>query len=190
MYNEVWAIYYHKLSTNDNPQHGLCPTGESSWCKYNKLAVSNNNDETYDHKNALPPVVMDTIKPILDDLSHKDLLSKCKHGKTQNPNESVNNLIWSRIPKGNFVGLNTLKIGVLDAVVTFNDGAKVLSEMGIVPGFNAIAAFAKADSDRLKKAERAVLQLTKEARQKRRAQKRKKDDEEEAANPSYGPGEF
>lgn len=132
--------------------------------------MKNDNNETYDHENALHPVVMETKKPIFEDLSHKDLISKCKHGTTQNPNESLNNVIWSSIPKGNFVGLNTLKIGVLYADITFNDGvmrrAKVLSEMGIVPRLNAIAAFTKADGDRLKKAERAVLQLTKEARQK------------------------
>jgi hypothetical protein len=29
----MWAMYFHKLSTNKNPQHGLCP--QDSWCKYN-----------------------------------------------------------------------------------------------------------------------------------------------------------
>lgn len=121
-------------------------------------------------------------------------MSKCKHGKTQNPNESLNNVIWSRISKSNFVVLNTLKKRVIDAVITFNDGAmgraKVLKDMGIVPGFNAIVGFMKADGDRIKKAERAVLQLTKEARQKRRAIKRKSEDGEMLDVSAYAPGEF
>lgn len=41
------------------------------------------------------------------------------------------------------MGLNTLKIGAMDAVITFNDGtvgrARVLKRLGIVPGFIAIA---------------------------------------------------
>lgn len=55
----------------------------------------------------------------------------------QNPNESLNNIIWSRVPKTNFVGRNTVKIGAMDAVITFNNGtvgrARVLKELGIVP---------------------------------------------------------
>lgn len=41
------------------------------------------------------------------------------------------------------MGLNTLKIIAMDAGITFNDEtvgrARVLKELGIVPGFNAIA---------------------------------------------------
>ncbi|GFT56013.1 uncharacterized protein TNCV_3116991 [Trichonephila clavipes] len=75
----IWAIYFHKLSTEDNPQHALCPL-------------------------------------------EKDLLKKCLHGRTQNPNESFNKCIWERIPKTVFVGIETLKFGVMDAVICFNDG--------------------------------------------------------------------
>lgn len=39
------------------------------------------------------------------------------------------------------------------------------------PGFHAIAGFAKADMERVNKAEVAVLQLTKEVSQKRRAKR-------------------
>ncbi|GFW42593.1 uncharacterized protein TNCV_4257871 [Trichonephila clavipes] len=31
MKRAIWAIYFHKLSTEDNPQHALCPLGEDSW---------------------------------------------------------------------------------------------------------------------------------------------------------------
>lgn len=26
------AIYYHKISTDDNPQHQYCPTPKNTWC--------------------------------------------------------------------------------------------------------------------------------------------------------------
>ncbi|EFN81483.1 hypothetical protein EAI_00036, partial [Harpegnathos saltator] len=34
MTTAIWATYYHKRSTNANPQHMYCPPGTSSWCKY------------------------------------------------------------------------------------------------------------------------------------------------------------
>ncbi|GFX12786.1 uncharacterized protein TNCV_3437601 [Trichonephila clavipes] len=30
MSKSIWAIYFHKLSTDENPQHALCPMGEES----------------------------------------------------------------------------------------------------------------------------------------------------------------
>lgn len=30
----VWAMYYHKSSTNKNPEHNFCPGGAESWSKW------------------------------------------------------------------------------------------------------------------------------------------------------------
>ena len=32
MENAVMAIWHHSQSTDDSPDHGLCPEGEDSWC--------------------------------------------------------------------------------------------------------------------------------------------------------------
>ncbi|GFT20849.1 uncharacterized protein TNCV_941941 [Trichonephila clavipes] len=56
------------------------------------------------------------------DLANPELLKKCLHGGTQNPNESVNNVIWSRVPKKTFVQLEVLSLGIYDAVSSFNMG--------------------------------------------------------------------
>ncbi|GFV97803.1 uncharacterized protein TNCV_2021181 [Trichonephila clavipes] len=118
MKRAIWAIYFHKLSTEDNPQHALCPLGEDSW-----------------------------------DLTEKDLLKKCLHGRTQNPNESFNKCIWERIPKTVFVGIETLKFGVMDAVICFNDGyvsrIKVFEALGIKPGYNTERALLIIDNKRI-----------------------------------------
>ncbi|GFU63431.1 uncharacterized protein TNCV_44771 [Trichonephila clavipes] len=36
MKQAIWAIFFHKISTDLNPQHGLCPLVDDSWCGYNR----------------------------------------------------------------------------------------------------------------------------------------------------------
>ncbi|GFU61129.1 uncharacterized protein TNCV_763891 [Trichonephila clavipes] len=123
MKRAIWAIYFHKPSTEDNPQHALCPLGEDSCEK----SVSG---------------------------SHREgLIEKCLHGRTQNPNESFNKCIWERIPKTVYVGIETLKFGVMDAVICFNDGyvsrIKVFEALGIKPGYNTERALLIIDNKRI-----------------------------------------
>lgn len=116
----VWAIYFHKLSTDAKPQHGLCPKEPSSWCGYNRSLVE--GSETYSHKHNIPEAVMDVLKPVFKALSDQALLRKCLHGRTQNTNESLNQLIWCRCPKTTFVSADTVKTATNDAVAYYNDG--------------------------------------------------------------------
>jgi hypothetical protein len=78
---------------------------------------------------------MDAIRPVFRDLSGVDLLKKYFHGKTHNPNEHVNSVIWTRISKTVFVRPDTLKLWVYDAVLCFNDGVAkrndVLNILGV-----------------------------------------------------------
>ncbi|GFU77054.1 uncharacterized protein TNCV_2241741 [Trichonephila clavipes] len=151
MKRAIWAIYFHKLSTEDNPQHALCPLVN----------------------------FIESEKKVFRDLTEKDLLKKCLHGRTQNPNESFNKCIWERIPKTVFVGIETLKFGVMDAVICFNDGyvsrIKVFEALGIKPGYNTERALLIIDNKRIFEAERIVNKVSLEARNKRRSLKRKMD---------------
>ncbi|GFT71687.1 uncharacterized protein TNCV_1293691 [Trichonephila clavipes] len=72
--------------------------------------------ETYHHKNSLPVDVVEAMRRVFRDLANPELLKKCLHGGTQNPNESVNIVIWSRVPKKTFVQLEVLSLGTYDAV--------------------------------------------------------------------------
>lgn len=76
----------------------------------------------YHSKNFLLPVVMEKIKPIFKDLCKTDALEKCHKGETPNPNESLNNIIWSVIPKRVFVMLITLRYGSFSDFFTIHDG--------------------------------------------------------------------
>ena len=53
-----------------------------------------------------------------DFIANLDLLKKCQHGRTQNANELLNSVIWTRISKNIFIGLETLKLRVFDAIIT------------------------------------------------------------------------
>lgn len=139
---------------------------------------------------------MDELKPIFRDLANPELLKKCLHGKSQNPNESVNNIIWSRIPKTVFVSLQTLNFGVYDAVSCFNRGyltrCLVLKQLGMSVGKNCAEIMLGIDMKRVRRAEQATAELQKEARQKRAMAKRKLEEEFQAAEdpdkPSYASG--
>lgn len=189
MRRAIWATYYHKLSTDEEPHHELCPTGSESWCKY-KQAQENNLLDEFKHKNSLPKSVMEIIKPIYKDLSCPSLLKKCLHGKTQNPNESINSVIWSRLSKTTFVGIQTLNLGVADAVLCFNEGSvakvNVLQRIGIKAGRFTIEGLLDIDRNRIRKADKEVQEENKKKRVRRRLQgKRKNEDSED-----YCPGGF
>lgn len=191
MRKAVWALYFHTLSSNDNPNYGLCPAGPESWCKYNSGLVTG---KKYNHPHSLPPAVMEVIKPVFRDLADPNLLKKCMHGRTQNPNECVNSVIWNRIPKTVFVGIKTLHFGVFDAVNNFNNGniteCRVLENLGLSAGCQTVEAMLRPDKERLRNAEHKFQNLSKEARQQKRAAKRRLLDqyEDEEDEPSYGAG--
>lgn len=190
MRQAIWAIYCHIGSTDDNPEHRLCPDGATSWCKYNKAKAEN---KTYSHKSPIPEAIMAAIKPTFKALVDPNLLKKCLHGKTQNVNESVNSVIWARIPKNTFVTLKTLAFGVYEAVASYNDGhitkCKVLSKLGLDPGVRTIVAMKSLDCERIRSAEKAVSDFIRQARRKNRLLKRRLNNDEEET-PAYMAGMF
>jgi hypothetical protein len=91
-----------------------------------------------------------------------------------------------------FVVLQTLKIGVLDAVICFNEGSaarcNVLEVMGITHSDNMAKALAATDRLRVIEAEKTVLEGTKEERTNKRIMKRVQEDGELHNQDEYGPG--
>ena len=68
-------------------QHSYCSNGDKTWGKYHKDKIFNRN--IYDRSKCLPFVF--------------PRRASCQHGPTQNQNESINNMIWSKCPKGVYV---------------------------------------------------------------------------------------
>ena len=83
MTSAVWAIFYHKMSSDGEDDrgrkkhyHNMC---SMTWCSF-KQAQASNTVHTYRHKNNLPEAVMEAIKPIFTDLAKTELLQKCLEG--------------------------------------------------------------------------------------------------------------
>ena len=85
------------------------------------VAIRRTSD--YQHSHPLPRAVADAIHETFEDLSDRNILTRCLHGGTQNQNEAINALIWQRATKETHSGLNTVELAVFLAVPHFNDGA-------------------------------------------------------------------
>ena len=122
------------------------------------------------------------------------MLGKCLHGKTRNANESVNEMIWERLPKIRYCGLSKLEMGVFDAIANFNFGSKasmdIFKYLNIVPGAlygnNVYSTF---NTKRLSLSSYKGLGTSKKRRKVLRAQKKRGDDihiKKESPNYKYG----
>uniref|UniRef100_A0A1B6J7H2 Uncharacterized protein n=1 Tax=Homalodisca liturata TaxID=320908 RepID=A0A1B6J7H2_9HEMI len=179
------------MSSNDKPTHQLCPIDNETWCKYNLSLLTN---EMYDHDKHfhIPECVMSFIKPVFKDLSETKLLERFLKGNTQNQNESLNNVIWSLIPKRTFVTLPTLKFGVYSSVCSCNDGfyskLQVLEALNLRPGKNFVKAMQRLDIVRVKEADKKVQELEKKIRNKIALKRKRLEDmftqSEDPDNPS------
>lgn len=125
----------HHCSEADSldERHKFCPRAEDSWCKYQSDKIT--LKKTYKSKINILRAIYNVLSDIFgaDDLGSDEIYKKCLHGRTQNPNECINNIIWTRCPKRVYVGLETLEFGVCSAGISFNDGA-----FGLLPVFEAL----------------------------------------------------
>ena len=174
MEKAVLASFFHCASSQSRPLHDYCPDGPDSWCGFRK------DKRTYKHGSGLPLPIIAKVKPIYQRLSDKTLLRKCLHGKTQNQNESLNALVWQRVPKEVFVAKETIEFGLYDAIAHFNNGAQIVlslyKALGISPGKYTEAGCETLDRDRLYKAAYKEQETNKKRRKVLRGQKKKKED--------------
>ena len=116
-------------------------------------------------------------------------------GRPNHQNESLNGMIWDRIPKEVFVGAQLLSLGVYDAVAHFNIGAnatiKVLEKMNIKPGLFCEQLCKETDRRRVKLANYKEEDKSKKRRKVLRGKcKRQRDKNQEKEGVTYLPGEF
>ncbi|KAG0432156.1 hypothetical protein HPB47_021100 [Ixodes persulcatus] len=128
MQQAIMATFHHVASTDEDPQHDLCPSGKDSWCAHRRAE----GKAPPPHKYKLPPHVTTAMFPVYRRLSDPELLQRCTGAKTQNSAESLHSVISSLLEKEEHASLFTVETGVADAVCRFNTGcarsAQELSE--------------------------------------------------------------
>ena len=193
MVKAVQATLLHCNSSDDRPRHNLCPTGEQSWCKWQRAKALGLE---YSHtKPPVPEAIVHLIKPIYARLGDPALLKKCLEGYTQNANESLHATVWKLCPKELFFRKESVDIACAIAVSRFNDGACSLISLSKRMELN-VSPFCRRllrRRDRLRiyksryKASPHGKALRKRARKKRKGLEDKDKDKE---GPMYVPGGF
>ena len=199
MKTAIYATLYHCMSTDQNPQHHKCPCGETSWCFYNRAVAKAEPIPRHDNSTMKTPLNNEVVKkliPLYSRLANEELLQKCTSGKTQNANEALHSIIWSKCPKDTFVSRKKLEIGVTSAVSQFNMGClasqKLKEEVTNLKFSPAALKIGKArDHRRLQRSKLSCQHISKSARKKLRlskleAEEKKKKEE----GVTYGAGQF
>ena len=99
-------------------KHSGCPTGENTWCRWNRPPSS------------ITPATLTTfttidIQKVQEAFNTYATTEFCSHltlGLTQNANESLHNMIWSLCSNNKYVSPQSIRISIAIAVLTFNEG--------------------------------------------------------------------
>ena len=152
--------------------HDNCPTGEGSWCYYQKkLALyqsgSGNPPPTKREPYLSPAEFMRAVE-VFQVFGSLSFCRTITMGKTQNSNESLHNMLWHNSPKSKHVGQKSLTASTALAVLSFNDGSlsysRVMEELGLTISHQTLAYLSKRDHLRNKEKERRIKETYKRRR--------------------------
>ncbi|XP_068229986.1 uncharacterized protein [Palaemon carinicauda] len=179
---DILATLLLVTSTDEAPDHSLCPDGERSWCFYKADISRGKEPRTHQRmkvKINLPPDVKHLLQEVYDSLTTDELLERCLKGKTQNLNESFNEKLWAKCPKAKFQGLQRV-IVVFQIVASehnsgYEESSLVPEIIGTPPG-KAVAE----QEERLKQSGKRKIES-----KKARKRLREPDQVEEPDDPGY-----
>ncbi len=171
----IWAGLFHSMSTDENPHHTRC----GSWCWYRKALDAGEVPPSHDEHPGSTYVtaeVAEQMVPVYRRMSDESLLKRMQHGGTQNTNECLNSVIWSRCPKTTFVGKRRVEAAVGMAVTSFNEGASAIStamdSLWMESTAVTLTAIKEEDALRMAKADAASLSVAKRRRKSADAAKK------------------
>ena len=192
MKNAIWAGLLHCMSTDDNPMHNRCNV---SWCWFRRAEEEGKTPDSHKHHSAnfLARDVGQKLIPVYHRMSSDSLLKRMQHGGTQNANECLNSVIWSRCPKTVFVGKRKLEAAASMAISTFNEGAScmlnVMEKLWLQSTNVTVSAMRETDRVRIKNAQAVITATAKHRRKKlSTAKKVTRHQQEMSEGPSYGAG--
>ena len=164
MKRACWAVFYHSVSTDDNPQHHYCPEDADRWCKYQHAVALQQDVPPHS------PRILADFEPFIKPVFEKNYaMNSClKMSEGSDSNESFNSLIWIRSPKTEYSSLATTQIAVSHATLVFNSGVKalvpVMKALGIHAGPLYSAHLSARDNYRVKRSQAKKAELTKKRR--------------------------
>ena len=151
MKKAVMASLYHSIMLKDDKvRHQFCLSGGTSWCKLRRLG----NMENAPHH--LQSVFLDILKPLYTNrLASFELLPHCLPGVTQNVLESINSILWQKVPKHKFHGTKRVHVDACSTVIYYNQGLtgkfSVLTLMSLPLFHNALEVARGKDQQQLKR---------------------------------------
>lgn len=116
----VLGSFLQVAITDANPNHRLCPAGETSWCHFQRSIAT--NSPIRPHTPTIRPEVSILVYPVIKRLADPELLSRCAKMWTQNANESFNALVWRRCSKTEFYNKTSVETATFLAVLAFHMG--------------------------------------------------------------------
>ncbi|XP_066590166.1 uncharacterized protein [Prorops nasuta] len=137
--------------------------------------------------------VEEHIRPIYEELSNDDLMTRCLGGHTQNSNESFNSTVWRITPKHLNSGQKIVEIAAYMAARMFNEGySAVLHTMQLLNlkiGQQCKMFADNVDIQRIERERRRSSLSSKETRTVRRLEQLQQNEfHEEAEGLLYGAG--
>ena len=192
MMKGIWAVLYHcTIIPNSKDRHKFCPEGETSWCSYKRTGK-----EVEDKTHYLDHVFLELLKPVFRRLSERSLLLRCLPGYSQNQNESLNGVVWSKAPKHKFKGPKSIEMAGMSAVLQFDCGQRGRQEVmrlaGIPHGNHTEEGGERKDRKRMYGSARKASEVEKKKRVAQRQAKLVREQEAVAreGGPSYASGAF
>ena len=191
MMKAVWAVLYHCVVHDEKSRHRFCPEGEKSWCSYKRTGK-----KVEDKTHYLDPIFLQLLKPIFRRLSDRALLLRCLPGYSQNQNECLNSVVWSKAPKHKFKGPKAIEMAGMSAVLQFDcgqSGRQEVMELAEIPhGHHTVQGAKRKDRKRISGASREANEVQKRIRIAKRQAKLVREQEavEKEGGPSYASGAF
>ena len=194
MKKRIFAILFHLTSNEDNPKHMHCPTGEDSWCFWNRAKAKGEEPGKHKEHTTLPVEIGKRLVPIFKRLTDENLLKRCRN-KTQNPNECLHSIIWKICPKSTFSGKRMVEIGVNMAMCQFAMGTTfqetLCHALGLMPGKNLAKAAKKRSIERVVKAAMATSDEEKLKRKRKKYARTKNElEKKRSEGETYKAGSF
>ncbi|GFW16825.1 uncharacterized protein TNCV_2759531 [Trichonephila clavipes] len=132
MKKSIYATLYHSISTDKNPMHMKCPPGKDSWCFYRRALAKGEKPAPHKFNIGTPinPDYLTKFVLIYQRLASDSLLKGCARCLTQNSNESLHSVIWSKCSMETSAKSRRVNIAVSEAVSEYNFGTlKALKEI-------------------------------------------------------------